>query len=378
MEALMAIPSVPDLGPAQLVPRSGGRSFFPFNRAGLELTYLGRNAVWRAAKLLGLEGWEVIVPAYHHGVEISALLHAGARLRFARVDASGRLDPEDVRSRVGPRTRAIYVIHYAGFPQPIDALGEVARGCGAFLIEDCALSLFSHGDGRPLGSRGDAAIFCFYKTLPVPHGGGLLMRETRAAGLAPPEAPPLLPTLSHMAGSMLVSAERRSRGLGRLVRTMAKSFTGHVRDRARREDVPVGTQEFDPGVVHLGMSEVAARTLGCVDAEQVVHRRRANWLFLHERIGRPERATWSSLPTGVCPLFYALEVDDKDRALRLLWSRGIQAVDFWRFGHPSAVCERFPEVEALRRRVVELPCHQALGPEELEHVARVAREALEA
>ncbi|QRK10821.1 DegT/DnrJ/EryC1/StrS aminotransferase family protein [Archangium violaceum] len=377
MDALMAIPSVPDLGPAHWVPRSDRRVLFPFNRTGLELTYLGRNAVWWAARLLGLEGWEVIVPAYHHGVEIAALLHAGARLRFARVDASGRMDPDDVRSRVGPRTRAIYVIHYAGFPQPLEELAEVARGCGVFLIEDCALSLFSREADRPLGSRGDAAIFCFYKTLPVPHGGGLLMRECREAGPMALTPPPLLPTLSHLTGSMLMAAERRSQGTGRLLRGVTKSFTCHVRAMARLEDVPVGTQDFDPSVVHFGMSAVAERVLRNVDADEVVRRRRANWLHLHERIGRPERATWSSLPPGVCPLFYALEVDDKDRALRLLWSRGIQAVDFWRSGHPAATCEHFPEVTALRQRVVELPCHQGLGPEDIEHVARVAREALE-
>ncbi|MFY0568393.1 aminotransferase class V-fold PLP-dependent enzyme [Archangium lansingense] len=378
MEALKAIPSLPELGPAQLLPRLGVAASFPFNRFGLELTYLGRNAVWRAARMLGLEGGEVIIPAYHHGVEISALLHAGARLRFARVDRAGRLDVEHVRACVGPRTRAIYVIHYAGFPQPLDALAEIARECGAFLIEDCALSLFSRDGARPLGSQGDAAIFCFYKTLPVPHGGGLLMRTAAAAGLAPLAAPPSLPALSHMAGSMLVASERRFPSMGKWVRTMAKAVTHRVREQARHEDVPVGTQEFDPAVVQLGMSPIAARLLGFTDVEQVVRRRRANWLLLHERIGRPEQATWSSLPPGVCPLFYALEVDDKDHALHLLWSRGIQAVDFWRVGHPSVPRGQFPEVEALRQRVVELPCHQDLGPEELERVARVAREALEA
>lgn len=377
MEALMDITSLPEPGPAQWLPRAGTAAVFPFNRSGLELTYLGRNAVWRAARTLGLEGWEVIVPAYHHGVEIAALLYAGARLRFARVDGAGRLDAEHVRACVGPRTRAIYVIHYAGFPQPLEALAEIARECGAFLIEDCALSLFSHGEGRPLGSRGDAAIFCFYKTLPVPHGGGLFLREAPPAGLAPPAPAPLLPALSHLAGSMLVASERRFPGPGRWGRTAAKAVTRRLRERARHEDVPVGTQAFDPAVVQLGMSPLAARLLESVDVERVVRRRRDNWLLLHERIGRPERATWSSLPPGVCPLFYALEVEDKDSALRLLWSRGIQAVDFWRSGHPSVPGGHFPEVEALRRRVVELPCHQDLGPEQLERVARVAREALE-
>ncbi|WPB73370.1 aminotransferase class V-fold PLP-dependent enzyme [Archangium violaceum] len=377
MAALMDIPSLPGLGPEQLLPRTGVAASFPFNRFGLELTYLGRNAVWRAARMLGLEGGEVIVPAYHHGVEVSALLHAGARIQFARVDGEGRLDVEHVRACVGPHTRAIYVIHYAGFPQPLDALVEIARECGALLIEDCALSLFSSDGERPLGSMGDAAIFCFYKTLPVPHGGGLFMRKATTAGLAPLALPPLLPALSHLAGSMLVASERRFPSAGRWVRTGVKAVTRHIREWARDEDIPVGTQELDPAVLHLGMSPMAARLLETVDAEQVVQRRRANWFLLHEWIGRPGRTVWSSLPPGVCPLFYALEVDDKDHALRRLWSRGIHAVDFWRYGHPSVPRECFPEVEALRRRVVELPCHQDLGREELERMARVVWEVLE-
>ncbi len=42
------------------------------------------------------------------------------------------------------------------------------------LVEDCALSLFSEADGKPLGAFGDYSVFCLYKTLPVPNGGVLV------------------------------------------------------------------------------------------------------------------------------------------------------------------------------------------------------------
>lgn len=386
MEALSAagrppgwvVPALPDLDPAHLLQRRRSERLFPFDRPGLELTYFGRNAVWRAVKLLGLEGREVVVPAYHHGVEIEALIDAGARPRFARLDASLELDLDHVRSLIGPRTGALYVIHYLGFPQPVEALAGLAREHGILLIEDCALSLLSADGDRPLGSSGDAAIFCFYKTLPVPHGGGLLLGRRPTSSLPAPTRPATVPALSSMAGSVLGTLERRWPGPGRALRSTAKWFTRGVRTRARSGSVPVGTQHFDPARVHLGMSPLAARALRSAAAREVVHRRRANWLFLHERIGRPDRATWSALPEGVCPLFYAIEVDDKDRALALLWSRGVEAVDFWRFGHPATEAERFPEVGALRQRVVELPCHQDLDHERLELVASAAREALRA
>lgn len=377
MEAM--IHSLPNLWPSQLLRGFGRERAFPLNRPDLELTYLGRNAVWRAVKRLELVGKEVIAPAYHHGVEIAALLDAGAHVRFARVDESLRLDLAHVESRIGPKTAALYVIHYAGFPQPMGPLLALARKHGLRVIEDCALSLFSHDGGLPLGTRGDAAVFCFYKTVPVSHGGALLVNpDVRTTHPLPaPRPPPLLPVLSNLAGSVLYSMERWAGAPGRAIRNALKRVTRGLRHRARELEVPVGTQAFDPSAVGLGMSPVTEYVLRAADAERIVRRRRAHWSFLHQRLGELRRSPWDGLPPGVCPLFYALRVDDKDEALAMLRARGIEAVDFWRFGHPAVERGHFPEVERLRAQLVELPCHQDLSREELERVARVAREVVE-
>ena len=50
--------------------------------------------------------------------------------RFVRVDARMRLDLDDAERRIGPRTRALYVIHYAGFAQPMDEVNALARRRG--------------------------------------------------------------------------------------------------------------------------------------------------------------------------------------------------------------------------------------------------------
>lgn len=371
------IRSLPNLWPSQLLPKPGVRGVFPLNRPDVELTYLGRNAVWRAVKRLGLSGTEIIVPAYHHGVEVDALLAAGARVRFARVDASLRMDLEDVESLIGPATSALYVIHYAGFPQPMEPLLALARKHGLRVIEDCALSLFSREGERPLGLQGDAAIFCFYKTVPVSHGGALLVNPLRAARPLPrPSPPPLLPALSHTAGSLLYSMEQELGEPGRAARNVVKTVTSGLRRRADAVDVPVGTQLFDPAAVGLGMSALTEQVLRAADAEDIVRRRRANWNFLHRQLGELRRSPWEELTPGVCPLFYALRVEDKDEALALLRARGIEAVDFWRFGHPTVERERFPTVERLRAQLVELPCHQDLAPEHLQRVVDAARDAV--
>ena len=59
----------------------------------------------------------VLAPAFHHGSEIEALLRAGLECRFYEVGESLAPDPAELESLVGPRTRALLLIHYLGRPQ---------------------------------------------------------------------------------------------------------------------------------------------------------------------------------------------------------------------------------------------------------------------
>jgi DegT/DnrJ/EryC1/StrS aminotransferase family len=368
--------AVPTLWPRHLVPRLGGVRAFPFSAPTLQPFYLARNAIWHAVQVLGLAGHEVIVPAYHHGVEIAALLDAGAHVRYARVDSRLQLDLEDVEAKIGAHTRGIYVIHYAGFPQPIQELRALCQRHGLLLLEDCALSLFSQHRGRPLGTWGDVAFFCFYKTLPLSHGGALLFANPPPVRFDSP-APPLRSTLSKTVSSLLVTAELRGGRWGATTRRLARATFSQTRQWARSVEVPVGTQDFDRNVVNVGMSRVTRLLAGSSDAHDVVQRRRENWLLLHHALSPTGRAVWSELPEGVCPLFYGVRVRSKDRALAHLRAAGIQAIDFWRFGHQTLPRDAFPEVEALRQSVVELPCHQDVTRPELARVIEAARTAVE-
>jgi len=113
--------------------------------------------------MLGLDRGEVLVPSYHHGVEIEALIDAGAQVKFYRIGEKLEVDLQDVESKISPKTSALYITHFAGFPGPTVAMKKLAEKYSLPLIEDCALSLFSMDGDVPLGITGDAAIF----TLPV-------------------------------------------------------------------------------------------------------------------------------------------------------------------------------------------------------------------
>ena len=186
---------------ALLEDRFGGRR--------LVITQSCRTAIALLREALALDvGDEIIVSAYNCGTEIDALFAAGLTVRFVDSDNRGFLDPEVLTNAIGQRTRAIYVIHPFGWPQPIDIIDAWRRAHNLFLIEDCALAPFSdYPDGSPVGSKGEASVFSFPKSLPTPDGGALWW-NTNWAGPDALMRPPTFRTLRQIASRNLNWARR--------------------------------------------------------------------------------------------------------------------------------------------------------------------------
>ena len=370
------LPALPTLRPSLLAPRlRAGPAPFPLGEPELRRYYFARNGVFSAARALGLEGREVLVPAYHHGVEVEALAAAGAVPRFVRVDARMRLDLEHLEASVGPRTRAIHVIHYLGFPQPMAEILDVARRHGLSVVEDCALALLSRDGDAPLGARGDVGVFCLYKSLPVPNGGVLaLNRPVEAEGAA--RRPPLGSTLSHAAGSVLAHLAHRYGEGGEALREGIRRTGRAIRGATGVHALSTGTMHFDPVAADVGMSRITELILENLDYDAIVVARRRNWRLLDARLRELAPRVTPELERGVCPLFYPLLCEGKEAVSARLLARGIETVDFWREGHPACPREEFPEVAALRRGVLELPLHQDLTPEDMDYLAAAVEEVL--
>lgn len=369
------IPCLPTLWPGMLAPVAHeAPAPFPLGAARVQSYYFARNAIWHGVRLLGLPGHEVLVPAYHHGVEVAALLDAGCRPRFVRVDGRMRLDLEDLERKIGPDTRAVYVIHYAGMPQPMGDVVGLARRAGLLVVEDCALALLS-GDGeRPLGSSGDIAVFCLYKTVPVPNGGVLVVNADVPAIPPAPRPAPLVSTAVHAASSLLANGALRFGALGDALRRGARRLSRAARDLSGVAPISTGTSRFDPSQVDLGMSPLTRVVLRHLDYGAIAEARRRNYFLLLAQLRDAAPPVLGALPAGACPLFYPLACEDKSTVQIRLAERGIETIDFWRAGHPACPRGEFPEVDALRERVLELPVHQDLEPEDIAYVARTVKE----
>jgi len=122
-------------------------------------------------------GDEVIVPPRTFLATASAVAVRGSVPVFADIDpVSGNLTAETIAAAITPKTRAIIVVHLAGWPCEMGPIMELARRHGLKVIEDCAQSHGATWHGQPVGSFGDIGAFSFCQDKIITTGGegGLL------------------------------------------------------------------------------------------------------------------------------------------------------------------------------------------------------------
>jgi dTDP-4-amino-4,6-dideoxygalactose transaminase len=328
--------------------------------------------------MLGLERGEVLVPSYHHGVEVEALIDAGAQVKFYRIGEKLEVDLQDVERKINSKTTALYLTHFAGFPGPSREMKKLAEKYALPLIEDCALSLFSMDGDVPVGITGDVAIFCLYKLLPVPNGGALVFNGPDRSNM--PELPPPTnsTTFSLLSSSLLRNLALRGGKPGRALRKLALGVGKGTMKASNITHVSTDSQHFNRDDVNVGISRITKRLALAQNVAEIVEKRRRNYLFLLDGLRDVSAPLFDTLPAGNVPLFYPLMVEDNRATVERLLARGIEAVNFWRDFHPACNAREFPEAAKLRTSVVEIPCHQDLTPETMSKMVGVVRDVLAA
>jgi dTDP-4-amino-4,6-dideoxygalactose transaminase len=121
---------------------------------------------------------EVVTTARTFIASASCAVMRGLRPVVADVDReSQNVTAETIRAALTPRTKAIIVVHLAGWPCDMDPILELARERGLLVIEDCAQAHGATYKGRPVGSMGDVAAFSFCQDKIMTTGGegGMLL-----------------------------------------------------------------------------------------------------------------------------------------------------------------------------------------------------------
>ena len=375
------VPTYQGLSAAHFVRASAPRDMpYPFNAPHRLSYYRARNAIYHLFRTLRetRPSLTVLAPDYYSGNEIMAMQAAGAKIHYCPVGPDMRWDPNEVERlcrRYEPDL--LYVIHYAGWPQPIDALAELCRKRDMLLFEDCALSLLSGlPDGRPVGSIGHWSVFCLYKTLPLPNGALLVQNNHPIASLERLQL--RRPSTASVAGRMAELFVQRIRGRMNGVGAALQGVKRAIGVAAGALDVHranVGDIGFNLDEVDLAMSPISSRLIERFDYDDVRRRRIANYQQLLQELDPGVTPMFPVLPEGVCPLFFPIVVRNKAEAADALRGRGVDALEFWNDpvgdGLEMSVSARF-----FRTHALELPIHQDLSARHITHVARQVNRTL--
>jgi perosamine synthetase len=302
----------------------------------------GTIALDLALKALDLTpGDEVISPAFTFIATSNSILYQGLKPVFSDVDPKTfNIDPESLSERITPKTKAIVGVHLYGQPFDLKAVQQICDDKDLILIEDCAQAHGAEWNGKKVGGFG-AGCFSFYPTKNMTTGeGGMITTDDDA----------------------LAARLRLLRNHG---------------DTGKYNHVMLG--------YNYRMMNIQA-AIGLVQLERLEE-------FTEKRIGNAGSLNRNIRTKGLTKPYkaasvrhvyhqYVVRVEDdfpasRERLMSFLQEKGIgSAVHYPRPIYEQPLYKemgidwpRCPAAEDVSKRVLSLPVHPSLKPEDLEYIA---------
>jgi dTDP-4-amino-4,6-dideoxygalactose transaminase len=319
--------------------------------AALHLAYLGAGVG---------PGDEVIVPSMTFAATANAVIYCGATPVFADILGQHDLsiDPDEVEACITERTRAVAVVHFAGYPAPVERLAALCEAHGLALIEDVAHAPSATVGARKLGTFGLAGCFSFFsnKVLSVGEGGLLATDDDGMAAQA-----------------------RLLRSHGMTSGTWAR----HAKLTDTYDVVALGfNYRLDEPRSALLLSRLGRLEADIARRRELVHRYRSRLARL-DGITVPFReADVATASCYVMPIMLARPERQREFRRFLRSERGVQTSLFYPAVHEfSAYRERFgeislPRTELAARTEVTLPLYPHMTESQQDHVVDAVEEGL--
>jgi perosamine synthetase len=302
-----------------------------------------------ALKTLNLApGDEVITSAFSFVASGNCILFQNAKPVFADIDPQTfNIDPEDVAKKLTAKTNALIPVHMFGQPANMNALKELAKDNGLFLVEDAAQAHGAKYNGQKAGSIGDMGCFSFYATKNMTAGEGGMV-TTNDAELA----------------------------------RKARLLINHGQSRKYLHD----TLGYNYRITDL-CAAIGTVQLKKLDAFN--NQRRENAQLLTQGINKLEGLTAPHVDQDVTPVFhqYVLRVEEnyplsRDELADRLTEKGIGVAVHYpipiyrqplyqKLGYQDTEC---PNTEDACKRVLSLPVHPSVTREDIKYILDVLKD----
>jgi dTDP-4-amino-4,6-dideoxygalactose transaminase len=343
----------------------------------------GRGGLFAMCKGLGLEGAEIVIPAYTCSVVAHAVVVSGNTCRFVDSEASGfNMDLAQLESAIGERTRMVIATHLFGFPADVDRIQAIVDrasqrwGHKIWVVQDCAHAFGARWRGLLVSQAGDVALFGLgiSKMMTSIFGGMLTtsnsqlaskLRAWRDANFREPSASRRFGQRAYLAASAaalsvpLYGFVRWLQDETSLLDSLTRAY--HLDGMIRLP--PEASDRMSDVEAQVGLAQLARYP-------EFEARRREHARFYREHLTLP--TDWVMPPDveGATYSHFPIWVADRDATLKQFLKAGIQLGQLIEYSVPhlseygAAAPGQFPNSWSWSQHTINLPVHPDLSESE--------------
>lgn len=301
---------------------------------------------------------EVICPSLTFAASANCIRYAGATPVFCDIVGPEHIniDPKEIEKKITDKTKAILVVHMAGFPCKMDEIMAIAKKHNLKVIEDACHGPLSEYKGKKLGTIGDCAAFSFFSNKNISTGEG----------------------------GMFISNNKEMADKARLLRSHGMTTMSYQRagGHATAYDIVELGYNFRLDDIHAAIAIEQLKKLPA-DLEQriAVRKRYIELLSKVENVVVPFADNTEFTSNYIMPIVIAkCTVEDRDAIRNKIHEAGVQTSVHYPAIHRFSIYKDYgavlPQTEYVTDHEITLPMYAALSMEDVEYIVNVVDKAI--
>ena len=303
-------------------------------------------------------GDEVICPSLTFAASANCIRYAGATPVFCDIVGPEHIniDPKEIEKKITDKTKAILVVHMAGFPCKMDEIMTIAKKHNLKVIEDACHGPLSEYKGKKLGTIGDCAAFSFFSNKNISTGEG----------------------------GMFISNNKEMADKARLLRSHGMTTMSYQRagGHATAYDIVELGYNFRLDDIHAAIAIEQLKKLPS-DLEQriAVRKRYIELLSKVENVVVPFADNTEFTSNYIMPIVVTKgTVEDRDAIRNKIHEAGVQTSVHYPAIHRFSIYKDYgavlPQTEYVTDHEITLPMYAALSMEDVEYIVNVVDKAI--
>lgn len=296
------------------------------------------------------QGDEVICPSLTFAASANCIRYAGATPVFCDIVGPEHINinPEEIEKKITDKTKAILVVHMAGFPCKMDEIMAIAKKHNLKVIEDACHGPLSEYKGKKLGTIGDCAAFSFFSNKNISTGEG----------------------------GMFISNNKEMADKARLLRSHGMTTMSYQRagGHATAYDIVELGYNFRLDDIHAAIAiEQLKKLPSDLETRLTVRARYVERLSKIKNIVVPFADNTEFVSNYIMPIILTKgTVEDRDRIREAIHATGIQTSVHYPAIHRFSIYKEYgavlPQTEYVTDHEVTLPMYAALTLEQVDFI----------